>query len=63
MTAGITGGSIAAGMMSTAATTGYGAAVVAGLQSAGAAGVGLGSVAFGAGTGAAIGAATKGCEE
>ena len=59
--AGIGSGSIAASLMSAAATTGYGGAAIATLQSAGAAGVGMASIATGAGVGAAIGGATKDC--
>ncbi|GFR76627.1 Reverse transcriptases (RTs) from retrotransposons domain-containing protein [Elysia marginata] len=58
---GITAGSLAAGMMSTAATTGVGGAAVAALQSAGAAGLGAGAVATGAGIGALAGSTVDKC--
>ena len=51
--AGITAGSIGAYLMSASATTGYGAAVVAACQSAGAAGVGAATAATGAAGGLA----------
>ncbi|XP_046582937.1 interferon alpha-inducible protein 27-like protein 2A isoform X5 [Haliotis rubra] len=60
---GITAGSLAAGAMSTAATTGVGAGLVAVAQSAGAAGVALGTKTAMAAGGAIAGYFSSGCKE